>query len=493
MKSTLILYPHQLFPVQELPQVDSVVLVEDPLLFGVDQEFRQRSHKQKLILLRASMRRYAEEVLWPAGLKVDYIELDVFMQTRDLLDRVRKFDSVYMFDPTNEVLATRLLQARREMGDGAPSIEFLASPNFYLKEQEVRQYFGQRHKHLFDEFYQWQRERFNVLIDDFKPIGGSWMLESKQSQHDDEALPSFAAFGDNKWVQEATEFVQKHFPDNPGNTDFIWPTSHTEAASWLHDFMEHRIDGFAAHNDIINSQAAWLYHSALSTSLNIGLLSPGQVVKAALSRHANRPVPLESLELFIRQVLGHREFVRGVSLVGGKSLRDANPLKAARRLTPGWYGGTTGIPPFDDLVKKLMARGYAHNTERLHIAGTLMTICEIVPGDMYQWFSELFIDTQDWVLIPHIYGLSQFADDSSLEGGPFICTSKAIIDKSDYTRGEWTNVWDGLYWRFVEKHRTVLSKNPHMRSVVSRFDRLDADQKRILSYRAEDFLNKFTQ
>lgn len=492
MKSALILYPHQLYPVENLPQIDSVILVEEPLLFGVDQEYRQRLHKQKLIMMRASMRRYAEEVLWPAGIKVDYIELDVFMQTSDLLEKARKFDKTFMFDPSNEILTTRLLQTRREMGEHAPALEFLPSPNFYLKEQEVRQYFAERHTHPFAEFYQWQRERFNILIEDYKPVGGAWMLEPKQIKSEGQ-LPSFAAFGSNKWVEEATEFVSKHYGDNPGNADCIWPTSHTEAAQWLDDFVSHRIDEYGSHNDGFDSAAPWLYHSALSSSLNLGLLSPRQVVTAALKRHASKPVPLESLEPFIRQVLGQREFIRGISLVGGSSLRDSNPLKATRRLTADWYRGTTGLPVYDDLVKKVLARGYAHHSERLLIAGTLMTLCEITPSDIRIWFSELFVDAHDWALIPHVYSLSQFADNTTLEGGPYICTSKTLMDKSDYQRGEWTNVWDGLYWRFIEKHKATLRKSSKMRSVVQRLERLDPDQKRIIHYRAEDFLNKFTQ
>ncbi len=491
MKTALILYPHQLFPAADLPQADSIILVEEPLLFGVDQEHRLRIHKQKLILMRASMRRYVEEVLWPAGLQIDYVELDVFLQAKDLLQRVRKFDRTLMFDPTNETLAIRLLQARRELGEDAPSIEFLPSPNFYLQEQEVRQYFSERQKHTFAEFYQWQRERFNVLIEDFKPVGGDWTLPATKQEPLGQ-LPSFAAFGENKWVQEATQYVQKHFPDNPGDPACIWPTSHREAQLWLKDFVAHRLDGFAAHVEQISSQAPWLYHSALGSSLNLGLLSPKQVVDAALSRHASQPVPLESLELFIRNILGHREFTRGIALVGGATLRTANPLKAERRLTAAWYNGTLGIPAYDDLVTKLLTRGYAHNAERLLIAGTLMTICEITPADMYQWFSELFVDSQDWALVPSIYALSQFADNTTLDGGPFICTSKTLMDKSNYERGEWANVWDGLYWRFIEKHRSVLSKNPRMRSVVQRLDRLDPDQRRIINYRAEDFLRQFT-
>lgn len=493
MKTVLILYPHQLFPANELPKVDAVMLVEEPLLFGVDQEFPSRLHKQKIVFQRASMRRYAEEVLWPAGFKVDYVELDVFMQTTDLLEKVKKFDRTVMFDPVNETLTLRLLQARREMGESAPAIEFLATPNFYLKEHEVRQYFTDRHKHPFAEFYQWQRERFNILItEDYKPVGDSWMIESKTAKPGDQT-PGMRVFGDNPWVAEATKYVQEHFPDNPGDSACIWPTSHHEAAEWLKEFVSNRLDGYGPHLELIDSQSPWLYHSALAASLNVGLLSPQQVVQAALKHHAQKPVSLNSLECFVRQVLGWREFTRGISLVGGNSLRQANPLKANRKPTNAWYTGNTGLPPFDDMVKKVLAKGYANHAERLYIAGTLMVICEIDPEEIYKWFYELFVDAHDWALTPNVYALSQFADNTSLEGGPYICTSKTLLDKSDYERGEWCNVWDGLYWRFVEKHKATLKKNARMRAVVQRLEGLDADRKRIINYRAEDFLAKFTQ
>jgi deoxyribodipyrimidine photolyase-related protein len=144
------------------------------------------------------------------------------------------------------------------------------------------------------------------------------------------------------------------------------------------------------------------------------------------------------------------------------------------------------------VVKKVLAKGYASHAERLLIVGTLMTVCEIAPSDIHQWFSELFVDAHDWALTPHIYALSQFADNTTLEGGPFICTSKTLIDTSDYQRGEWCNVWDGLYWQFIEKHQAILKKSPKMRAVVQRLSGLDADRKRIITYRANDFLNMHT-
>ncbi len=494
MKSVLLLYPHQLYSLSDLPKVDTVVMVEDPLFFGMDAEHPRRLHKQKLILHRASMRRYVEEVLWPADYKVDYVELDVFMKSGDILDRASKAEQIFIIDPTDDVLTKRLLQARRERTN-LPNLTFLPCPNFYLKEQEVREYFSERHKHLFADFYQWQRERFNVLIgDDYKPEGGKWMFETTpQKLPADAVLPSFPVFGDNKYVADALAWAEEHFPDNPGSSEFIWPTNHDEANTWLADFLENRIDSYGTYQDALSGRSPWLYHSLLQGSMNAGLLNPQAVIRAALDRHAARPVPLESLECFIRQVLGWREYIRGMYLNQTTPLREQNPFNHHRKLTSAWYNAATGLPPLDDMIKKLRQHAYAHNAERRRLAGNLMILCEIEPAQIYQWHQELFIDAYDWSVVPNVNGMSQFgAQDKDMGSKAYIGPSSAVLDLSDYERGDWSDIWDGLFWRFVEKHQASLSKNPRMRATVQRLKRLDADHKRIIYYRAEDFLHQHT-
>lgn len=492
MKTALILYPNQLFVQQALPQVDTIILVEDPLYFGVDQQYPRRLHKQRLILYRASMRRYIEEVLWPANYEVEYINLDVFMTSADVLDKVAGFDKVMVFEPVDEILTKRLLAGRRERGEG-PDLEFLPTPNFYLQDHEIRGFFGADHRKSFEEFYQWQRERFNILIgEDYKPVGGTWMFEGKTQAKlpNGEVPPSFGVFGDNDYVKEAISYVEGHFPNNPGSTDFIWPTNHHEAALWLDDFVQNRLDKFGSYKDMLDGQAAWLYHSALSSSLNTGLLSPQQVVTAALQHHQANPVELASLETFVRMVLGQREFTRAQYSLRADALRKSNVFKGQRKLTNAWFTGNLGIPPFDDMVKKLQAHAYAHHSERLMIAANLMTLCEISPDDAHRWFSELFIDANDWVTVPSVYDLSQFADGGNPR--PHITASNYILQNSNYERGLWTDVWDGLYWRFIEKNADLIKHNPRLRPVIQRMHRLDPDHRRVISYRAEDFLNAHT-
>lgn len=493
MKSVLLLYPHQLYQLSDLPKVETVVVVEEPLYFGMDQEFPLKLHKQKLILHRASMRRYVEEVLWPAGFKTEYIDLDVFMNSGEALDRVGKAEQLFVIDPTDEILTKRLLAGRRERTE-LPNMTFLSNPNFYLKEQEVREYFGERHKHPFADFYQWQRERFNILIDEeYKPVGGKWTFDGEHHRKlaEDAVLPSFGVFGDNKYVKDAIQWVEEHFPDNPGSSEFMWPTNHAEAKAWLEDFVENRFDDYALYHNTIDNRSPWLYHSLLASSLNIGLLKPQEIVQAALKRHEKKPVPLESLEGFIRQVLGWREFTRGQYLSQAGSLHSQNVFNHHRKLTTGWYNGTTGLPPLDDLIKKLQSHAYAHQHEQRIIAANLMLLCEIQPAHMYKWFRELGIDSYDWTVAPNVYGNSLFASGST-DNLPALYPSSEVLEVSPYERGVWSDVWDGLFWRFIEKHHTMLGKNPHMRAVVHRLNRLDADHKRIIHYRAEDFLNQHT-
>lgn len=476
-----------------MPKVETVVLMEDPLFFGVDQQHAARMHKQRLILHRASMRRYVEEVLWPAGIKVEYIDLDVFMQSGDILDRVKGAEQIFVLDPTDEALTKRLLQARRERDD-LPNLTFLASPNFYLKEQEVRDYFGTAHKQPFAEFYQWQRERFNVLIsEDYKPVGGKWTFvnDTPKRLAADETLPSFPVFGDNKYVAEAIKWVEEHFPDNPGSTDFIWPTSHDEAKTWLEDFVANRLEQYGTYLQTIDPRSPWLYHSLLASSLNTGLLKPQQVVEAALAQHAKAELPMASLEGFIRQVLGWREFTRGEYTIRAHDLRSQNEFGHKRRLTSAWYHGNTGIPPLDDLARKLQQHGYAHQAEQRIIAGNLMMLCEIHPDEMYRWFTELSVDSYDWTTVPNVYGHSLF-ESGATDTAPAFCTSETLLEMSNYERGTWSDIWDGLFWRFVEKHQVTLGKNPHMRAAIGQMHKLDADQRRIIHYRAEDFLNQHT-
>ncbi len=499
MKSAHLVYPHQLYKKEYLPEgITHVFVIEDPLYFGNDQHYPVFFHRQKLMLHRASMRRYIEEVLWPAGYDVEYIAFNEITDSGDVLQKLRGFDSATVFDVVDDVLQRRLQVAASTVPE-IPVLQVLDSPNFYLKRSEVADYFSTSKKPVFSSFYQWQRERWNILIDEnYKPVGGTWAFdeESRKRLPKDAVPPTFEVYGSNKFVEEAREYVRKNFPNNPGkDEDFCWPTNHEEAEHWLGAFVDKRLDDYGVYQDAIDGQAPWAYHSAISPALNIGLLQPRTVIETVLARHAKKEVPLASLESFVRQILGWREFVRGVYQTRHVKMRTSNVYGHKRQLTQDWYDGTTGIPPLDDAIKKVANRGYMHHTERLMIVGALMLLSQIDPTDVYNWCMEMSIDAYDWSVVPNVYGVSQYADEgqSGIAAKPTVTSSTDILKMSYYEKDVWCDIWDGLYWNFIDEHKLELGKNPHMKLQVQAASRIDEDRKRIIGYRAADFLNAKTK
>ncbi len=497
-KNVLLLYTNQLFDLDALPKdVDQVIMVEEPLIFGKDNQYPRYLHRQKLVYMRASARRYVEEVLWPAGYKVEYIESHRINETGDIVNKLHEFDEIIYFDVTDDVLQRRLESAIDGLSH-SPEVEVLESPNFFLSRQEITNFLTNTKKANFNHFYRWQRERFNILInpDTYKPVGGKLSFDSKVSKRLplDHKIPSFQVFGSNKYVEEAKKYVTQYFPENPGRIDdFAWPTNSEESYQWLKEFLEHRIDSFNDYEDAVDGNSPWVYHSGISPMLNNGLLSPQKVIDLALQRNKKKSVPIASLESFIRHILGWREYMRGQYLKKHVQMRTANIFGHNRTLTADWYNGTTGIPPVDDVINKILDRSYIHHVERLMVIGNIMFLSDIHPDEVYRWFMEMCIDSYDWVTVPNVYIMSQFADGgSSLIEKPFISSSNYIQKMSHYSHGDWSDTWDGLYWRFIDKNRERFSKNSHMSSAVKQLDRVSEEHRRISAYRAEDFLSKKT-
>lgn len=495
IQSALLLYPHQLFAVEHLPKVDLVYVIEDPLFFGTDVEYPIAFHKQKLVLHRAGMRRYVEEQLWANEVDVEYLELVDVQSSGEVLSHAQKAGAnlVYMFDPCDYALEKRLQEALTTNVEAPFELRVLPSPGFMLRKGEVEEFFGNKQNHAFAPLYQWQRERFNILIDKkYKPVGGKWSYdaENRKKIPSDVQIPGFASFGDNEFVKEAITWVNKRFPNNPGNLEaFFWPTSHEEAEAWLHDFLRSRLELFGPYEDAIDGEAMLLFHSGISAPLNCGLLTPLQVVEAALAHHEASPVPLPSLEGFIRQVIGWREYIRGLYVVQGSKLRNSNALGQDRVLSSAWWDGTTGLPPVDDVIRKVQQHAYAHHIERLMVVGNAMLLCEIQPDEVYKWFMSLFIDAYDWVMVPNVYGMSQFSDLGSMITKPYISGSNYILTMSHYQKDDWCDTWDGLFWGFVDRHQAMLSENPRTKMMVKNLHKLNEDRRRIISYRAKDFLS----
>jgi deoxyribodipyrimidine photolyase-related protein len=462
MTTAALIYPHQLIADHPaVPGADAVFLVEDPLFFR-----QYPFHKQKLILHRATMRRYAEKL--PRARLIEARELDSTGDIAALLKK--KFTHVQVVDPCDDWLLQRLTSA---CDKARLTLTILPDPHFLTSRRVIDDFVAGKQKLFFTDFYIQQRKRLGILVDHGKPRGNKWSSDPENRKKLPRGLvpPALKLPRQNKYVSATRESVVNDFGNHLGEaTVFAYPTSHTEARAWLDDFLNHRLADFGQYEDAISARETVLFHSVLTPVLNIGLLSPQEIIEAALE-HEDR-VPLNSLEGFLRQVIGWREFVRLVYLTRGRQQRTTNFWNFTHAMPAAFYDGTAGIEPVDQVIRRVLQTGYCHHIERLMVLGSFFLLCEIHPDAVYQWFMELFIDAYDWVMVPNVYGMSQYADGGGMTTKPYICGSSYILKMSDYKKGPWCPIWDALYWRFIDRQSAFFAHNPRMSVMVKMKEKL---------------------
>jgi deoxyribodipyrimidine photolyase-related protein len=318
-------------------------------------------------------------------------------------------------------------------------------------------------------FYQEQRKRLNILVKNGKPTGGQWSFdeENRKKLPKNHTIPPLSTYS-NKHIKEAFTYIEKNFKNNPGTPhDFMYPVTHTSAQQWLKKFIQERLHDFGTYEDAIAQNEPFIYHSLLSPLLNIGLLTPEHVITEVLKAKA----PINSTEGFIRQVIGWREFILQIYLLEGENQRKSNFFNNTKRIPESFYTGTTGIIPVDNAIHKVLLNAYNHHIERLMILGNFMLLSGYAPASIYQWFMELYIDSYDWVMVPNVFGMSQYADGGLMATKPYISSSNYVLKMSDFEPGKWCEVWDELFWDFIKKHKQKLKANGRMGLLLSQLDK----------------------
>lgn len=486
---------NQLFPPDRLADYpDAVVfMAEDRGLCTY-----VRHHQQKIVLFLAAMRSYADE-LRAAGFDVRYFPLDEDGDDgyEDKLERIvdeLDCDELVHFEVEDKPMEERLIAFCEQRS--LDRVE-LVSPMFCGTREDFRSFAADRSRMLMADYYRRQREQRGILLDqDGKPEGGKWSFDEANRKKLPKTVqpPEIAAAPRTQHVEDVIGIVERSFGDHPGRaSEFWWPTTREQARDWLQDFLDQRLADFGPYEDAISQRSATVFHSALSPSLNLGLLTPDEVVDAVLERHDSQDLPLASIEGFVRQVIGWREFIRGIYRVFGDEQASSNFWDHQRGLTDDWYEGTTGIVPLDDAIKTSARLGWAHHIQRLMVLGNLMTLSEIRPADAWRWFMEMYVDSSDWVMGPNVYGMGIFSDGGVFATKPYICGSNYLLKMSDYGRGDWCDTVDGLYWRFIDKHRDFFASNPRLALMPKALDRLNENRRETIFNAAETFLDRFTR
>ncbi len=494
MKQIGIIFPHQLFEQHPLhEQCDEIFIVEEYLFF------RQYAfHKQKIAFHRASMKAFAAHLQTNHG-NVNYIDshnelADIRLLLEHLMTNHPDFGLHYI-DPTDNWLQQRIEQATRQR----VSCTVYENTLFLNSRADLQNFFHVNKKSFFQTtFYKQQRIKRNILLTDTaQPTGGQWTydIENRKKYPSGKRPPNIKHPAPDTFWLEAKKYVEQHFADNPGEIDNqpLYPINYKDASDWLIKFLEERFVAFGPFEDAIVHKESYLHHSVLSPMLNIGLLKPQHVLEKALQFAKENNVPINSTEGFVRQIIGWREFIRGMYEIKGSVSRTTNFWNFQRKIPTSFYTGNTGILPVDETIKKVLRTGYCHHIERLMVLGNFMLLCQFDPDEVYRWFMELFIDAYDWVMVPNVYGMSQFADGGLFATKPYIGGSNYVKKMSDYPKGDWQEVWDGLFWHFIDTHRDFFTKNPRLSMMVRTFDKMAPEKKAALISVANQYFQKLEE
>lgn len=489
-REAVLIYPHQLFRKHPALRKDRMVIfAEDPLFFR-----QYPFHKKKLVFHRASMTAFAHS-LEQKGFSVEFVSSASLEKTKNIFDTCgsKKIDVLHVGEPEDDWLKRRLIREAKAKGT---KLFFHSTPGFISPLEWSSEALGEKDQYFFTSFYIAQRKRLNILLEEGKPLGGKWTYdqENRKKLPQSVSVPEPSRPRSSVHLREALEYVENSFPGNPGTTeDFIFPVTHLSAERWLDDFLVSRLGHFGDFEDALTTRSEFVFHSVLSPLLNVGLLTPKDVVDRAIDFSQDRPVALNSLEGFIRQIIGWREFIRVIYHLKSVRQRKANNWKHSRKIPSSFWSASTGIEPVDQVIRKVEKHAYAHHIERLMVLGNFMLLCEFDPDEIYRWFMALFIDAYDWVMVPNVYGMSQYADGGLMTTKPYISSSNYIKKMSDYPPGPWCETWDGLYWRFLAKHEASLKSNPRMKLILSQLQKMNSETLKRHKAISRRFLSKLDE
>lgn len=475
------------------PARDALLITE-----AVDEATYLRQHKKKLVLFFAAMRRFAEAQRG-LGRTVIYRRLDDEGAPETLAESLRR--AVAESEP-EEIVVThpgdfRVLEALRA---AAPSLRVAEDRHFLSTPQDWATLRSGRKRFILEDFYREMRRRTGWLMAGDGPVGGAWNFdkENRKSFGPDGPglIPDRPAPPDDPVVREVSRMVETRFPNAPGSTaGFAEPVDRAEALRHLDDFIVHRLPGFGDHQDAIAVGRSTLWHSRLSTALNLKLLSPREVCEAALAAYAEGRAPLNAVEGFVRQILGWREFSRGVYWTLMPQYAERNALEARAPIPGFFWTGETDMACLADALGHLVREGYAHHIQRLMVMGLFLMLWGADPRRAHDWHMEMYLDAIDWVSLPNMLGMSQHADGGVMGTKPYAASGAYIDRMSDCCRGcrydpkQATGPkacpFTTLYWDFLARHETRFRSNIRMKMQLVNLGRKSPDDRLAVARHAE--------
>ncbi len=461
------------------------------------------SIQPRIAIFLAAMRHFAHALV-EAGRTVHYTRLDgkgnrgSLAAELELAIRTHRPQGLVMTAPGEH----RVLKAFQAVAaaEGVP-LEVREDRHFFCTVREFAAHARGRRQLRMEFFYREQRRRHGVLMDGDEPVGGQWNYDAENRAAFGKAgpglVPAAPAFRPDPLTQGVLDLVAERFADRPGNlANFAWPVTRAQAVEALDDFVRHRLADFGHWQDAMWPGEPWLWHSRLSAAMNLKLLHPREVVEAVEKAYRAGHVPLASAEGFIRQILGWREYVRGIYWTRMPRYLELNALQAREPLPAFYWTGDTPMACLADAIRQTLEHGYAHHIQRLMVTGLYALLLGVEPQQVHAWYLAVYVDAVEWVELPNTLGMSQFGDGGLMGSKPYVATGRYIERMSAGSLcgrcrfkpaerlGDDACPFTTLYWDFLARHEDRLASNPRMTMQLRNLQRLDADERRRIAERS---------
>lgn len=467
-----------------------------------------KHHKKKLVFIFSSMRHFAKE-LKQKGYYVEYIKLDDQKNTgsfRTEVERMLKkcqIDKIIVTHP-GEYRVLKDIESWREIFN--IEIKIIEDDRFLCSIDDFKQWIGDRKQLRMEYFYRYMRKKYNILIKDNKPVGNKWNFDKENREYPDISIisPDHYQLNDDNITKEIIKLVENKFKSHFGDIkSFNFAVNRKEALIVLKKFIKERLNNYGRYQDAMVQDNAFLFHSCISFYLNVGLLNPLECIKAAENAYYNDLVPLNSVEGFIRQILGWREYVRGIYWLKMPEYKSMNYFNNFKKLPSFYWNANTDLNCLKQCINDTKKHSYANHIQRLMVLGNFALLIDVDPKEVNEWYMIVYADAFEWVELPNVSGMVLFADGGFLGTKPYVSGGGYINKMSNYCKSCQFNVdlkngnracpFNYLYWNFLINKRDKLINNHRMRMMYSIIDQMTDQKKREIQEDSQIFLDKLNR
>ena len=495
MKECFVILGNQLFDKKNLKgfKKDCEFFIQEDM--GLCTYFKH--HKQKIYYFLASMREY-RDYLKKNNFKLSYIDLEKNISDfKDYFDGLKSFLKSKNINKIN-IFEIEDLEFRFKFEKFCKLnqiiLTFYNSPMFLVNRSDYENIITTKKPQL-ASFYSNVRRKFGIFVKDNKPIGNKWSFDEENRKRVPKNYQSpLSPFFESKHYDDIQKIINKFFKSHFGflKKKIIFPMNFKDSKKVLDYFINQKLENFGHYEDFVSTEDPYINHSLISAPLNIGLLTPKDILDK-FNSVAYTKVGINNYEGFIRQVFGWREFMRYLNIHYYKDFNKRNFFGNDRKLTNHWYEGTTNIPILNDMISNLKEHGYVHHIPRLMIISNIMNLSGLKPSEVYKWFMETFIDSSDWVMTPNVYGMGMFSDGGIFATKPYLCGSNYLLKMSNYSKGDWTQTMDGLYWNFIYKNKNYFKTNQRLSMMYYTVNKMDKSKISTHISNAKKFIREYTK